>query len=64
MTRLKSWYFLRYIGWFQKPIEKEGLKHIDEILAKENELIKKETKLPVEEFKKIVDRVLGGRNEA
>jgi len=25
IIRLKSWYFLRLIGWFQKPIENEGL---------------------------------------
>jgi putative methanogenesis marker protein 6 len=52
------------IGLALDKIEKEGLKHIDEISAKENELIEKETKLSVEEFKKIVDRALGGRNEA
>ena len=52
------------IGLALDKIDREGVKPMEEILAKENELIKKETKIPVEEFKNIIERVLGGRNEA
>ncbi|XRP97511.1 methanogenesis marker 6 protein [Methanocaldococcus sp. 16A] len=52
------------IGLALDKLEKEGLKPMEEVLAKENELIKKEKKISVEEFKNIVKKVLGSKNEA
>ncbi|XRO77221.1 methanogenesis marker 6 protein [Methanocaldococcus sp. 10A] len=52
------------IGLALDKLEKEGLKPMEEVLAKENELIKKEKKISVEEFKNIVEKVLGSKNEA
>ncbi|CAB3290257.1 conserved protein of unknown function [Methanocaldococcus lauensis] len=52
------------IGLALDKIEKEGLKPMDEILEKENILMEKNSKLPVEKFKKVINRVLGIKNEA
>ncbi|ACV24532.1 methanogenesis marker 6 protein [Methanocaldococcus fervens] len=52
------------IGLALDKIEKEGLTPMEEVLAKERELIKRESKIPVEEFKNIVEKVLGSKNEA
>lgn len=52
------------IGLALDKIDKEGIKPMEEVLAKENELIKRETKIPVEEFKNIIEKVLGSKNEA
>lgn len=52
------------IGLALDKIEKEGLKPIDEILEKENILMEKNSKLPVEKFKEVIDKVLGIKNEA
>ncbi|WP_456371574.1 methanogenesis marker 6 protein [Methanocaldococcus sp.] len=52
------------IGLALDKIEKEGLKSMEEILEKENILIEKNSKLPVEKFKEVIDKVLGIKNEA
>ncbi|CAB3287822.1 conserved protein of unknown function [Methanocaldococcus lauensis] len=52
------------IGLALDKIEKEGLKPMDEILEKENILMEKNSKLPVEKFKEVIDKVLGIKNEA
>ncbi|AIJ06256.1 hypothetical protein JH146_1414 [Methanocaldococcus bathoardescens] len=51
------------IGLALDKLEKEGLKPMEEVLAKENELIEKEKKISVEEFKNIIEKVLGSKNE-
>jgi putative methanogenesis marker protein 6 len=52
------------IGLALDKIDKEGLKPVEEIASKENELIQKETKISVEELENIIERVLGSKNEA
>ncbi|ACX72394.1 MAG: methanogenesis marker 6 protein [Methanococci archaeon] len=52
------------VGLALDNIDKNGIMPIDQLRAKEEELIKRESKIPVEEFKKIIDKVLGSKNEA
>ncbi|XRO75281.1 methanogenesis marker 6 protein [Methanocaldococcus sp. 28A] len=52
------------IGLALDKLEKEGVKPMEDVLTKENEMIKKEKKISVEEFKNIVEKILGSKNEA